>query len=441
MKKVSVVGLGYIGLPTAIITAQNGYQVYGFDVDLSKIEKINKAISPIIENGIENKLKSVIENKLLTVSGNIKQADIFLVAVPTPFLNSDKKIKEADLSYVFSAAKEISKVLVHGNLVILESTVPVGITLKFARLIEKESGFKLSKDFYVSHCPERVLPGRIFEELVSNDRVIGGICQTASELSKNFYSSFVSGQIYITDDKTAEMVKLAENSYRDLNIAYANELSLMAKSIGVDPFKLIELANKHPRVNILQPGCGVGGHCIAVDPWFLIQAFPKNSKVLQAARNINDSKPDIVIKNVLNAVAKIIKPDIPRPRVLALGLTFKPDVDDLRGSPALKIAAELNRKRELFDFAVLEPNLGENMLDGLGFKRFYDLYESVKWADLILILVKHSAFYEIKNFDLKNKVVIDECGLIYKLYELKSQFNLDFGVDGNRDHKNIRGNQ
>jgi len=441
MKTISIVGLGYIGLPTSIIAAENGYKVFGFDVDLSKIEKINSGLSPIIEKNIEEKLLDVVTKKLLVASNKIKPAEIFLVAVPTPFLENSEKIKKADLSYVFSAAKEISKVINSGNLVILESTVPVGTTLEFAKIIEIESGLKLSKDFYVSHCPERVLPGKIFEELVSNDRIVGGICEKASNLSKQFYSLFVKGQIYITDYKTAEMVKLAENSYRDLNIAYANQLAQMAKSIGIEPFKLIELTNKHPRVNILSPGCGVGGHCIAVDPWFLIQTFPNNSSILQTARDINDQKPEIVIKNVLDAVAKINKPDIPRPRVLALGLTFKPDVDDLRGSPALKIAAELNKKREIFDFAVLEPNLGDKLLDSFGFKLFYNLSESVEWADLILILVKHSIFSQIKNFNLNNKLVIDECGLTYELYEQNSQPNIIFGVHGIRDYNDVRGNQ
>ncbi len=434
MKKVTIVGLGYIGLPTAIVSALSGYQVFGFDVDISKIEKINKTESPIFETGIDEKLKLAIKSGNFKASNKIIAADVFVVAVPTPFLeNNFDEHKKADLSYVFSAAKEISKVLNKNNLVILESTVPVGTTQKFAEILQVNSGLECSKDFYVAHCPERVLPGKIFEELISNDRVIGGICSESGELAKDFYSKilnvsseFITGNIYLTDDKTAEMVKLTENAYRDVNIAFANEVSDLAKSAGIDPFKLIELANKHPRVNILTPGCGVGGHCIAVDPWFLIETFPDKTQIIQMARKINDNKPGLVINNLLKTVEAFYKKRDKKPNVLSLGLTFKADVDDLRGSPALEISKtltlnvsseKLNTNKNKFDFAVYEPNIIKLELNKFKFRRFDNLESAVLWSDIILILVPHAFFLKLKNIDLKNKIIVDECGLMYKRYK------------------------
>ncbi|KKP24429.1 MAG: NDP-N-acetyl-D-galactosaminuronic acid dehydrogenase [candidate division TM6 bacterium GW2011_GWF2_28_16] len=423
MEKVTIVGLGYIGLPTAIICAQSGYKVSGFDIDQDKINKINKAISPILETGITEKLKKIIKSGNLKASNNINKANIFLVAVPTPFIIKNKKnnnlnkIKQVDLSYVFNAAKEISKVLEKNNLVILESTVSVGATEKFAKILEKHSGLKLSKDFYVAHCPERVLPGKIFEELTNNNRVIGGICPKASELAKKFYSKFVMGNILITDAKTAEMTKLIENSYRDVNIAFANQVAAMANSAGINPYKLIDLANMHPRVNILTPGCGVGGHCIAVDPWFLVSSFPKDSLLLKTARDINDKKPEIIIKNILKLSKTFYKKNKVIPKILSLGLTFKPDIDDLRESPALKISKKLNLQKKKLKLSVFEPNINKIILDNLDFKNFNNLREAINWADIILILVSHDIFFELKNINLKDKIIIDESGLIYRMYK------------------------
>ena len=290
MKTISIVGLGYIGLPTGIVAALSGYKVFGFDIDSKKVESINSGDPLILEKGIKEKLTTVLKKNSFKSFDSLQSADCFIISVPTPFLKQDINItdKKADLSYVFDASKNIASVLKKGDLVILESTVPVGTTLKVAEFLEKESGLISSKDFFVAHCPERVLPGRIFEELVFNDRIVGGVCKESGLLAKEFYSKFVDGYIYITDHKTAEMVKLVENSHRDVNIAFANEVSSMAKKSNIDPFKVIELANKHPRVNILNPGCGVGGHCIAVDPWFLIQTFPKDSQSIKTARIIND---------------------------------------------------------------------------------------------------------------------------------------------------------
>ncbi len=427
MKTISIVGLGYIGLPTGIIAASSGYKVFGFDIYSKKVESINSGDPLILEKGINEKLAKVIKNNSFKSFDTLQSADCFIISVPTPFLKSHIKFsdKQADLSYVFDASKRIASVLKKGDLVILESTVPVGTTSKIAKLLEKESGLILSKDFFVAHCPERVLPGKIFEELVSNDRIVGGVCKKSGLLANEFYSKFVDGKIYITDDKTAEMVKLVENAHRDINIAFANEVSSMAKDSNIDPFKVIELANKHPRVNILNPGCGVGGHCIAVDPWFLVETFPTISKTIKTARIINDSKPYKVIDDVLVKIEELKLNGIERPKVLALGLTFKPDVDDLRGSPALKIVKELNSKKELLELSVIEPNIREEVLSSFNFKYFKKLSDAVLWADLILILVNHSNFLELGVFDLNGKFVIDECGL---LYNIKKDRNMQYEI-------------
>ena len=295
MKQVVIVGLGYIGLPTSILSAQSGYEVLGFDIDENKVLKIQNGDPTIVEPEINGRLLNVLKQKTFKAASKLQQADCFVIAVPTPF----KEEKVADLSHVFDAAKSVANVLRKGNLVILESTIPVGTTQKVASFLEKESGFKTGVDFFVAYCPERVLPGKIFQELVSNDRVIGGINQNSAKLAKDFYSAFVEGELYLTDDKTAEMVKLVENSSRDVQIAFANDVASMAKNVGIDPYKLIELTNKHPRVNVLKPGCGVGGHCIAVDPWFLIESFPQETKLLQTARFINDARPNEIVGQVL----------------------------------------------------------------------------------------------------------------------------------------------
>jgi UDP-N-acetyl-D-mannosaminuronic acid dehydrogenase len=432
MKIISIVGLGYIGLPTAITAAISGYKVFGFDIDKEKIKKINEGESTIIEKGIKEKLNAALQSGNFTATDHLQESDCFVIAVPTPFLNqfASHSGKIADLSYVFDAAKKVAQVLKSGNLVILESTIPVGTTLKIAKFLEKESGLTLSKDFFVAHCPERVLPGQIFEELVSNDRIIGGVCNQSSIKAKEFYLKFVNGQIYITDHKSAELTKLLENSYRDLNIAFANEISGMAQDIGVDPYDVIELANKHPRVNILKPGCGVGGHCIAVDPWFLIQTFPKNSQTIKTARIINDSKPYYVVEDVVKVVSKLKLRGIVKPKILTLGLTFKPDVDDLRGSPALKIARELDNKKDILEFAVIEPNLDFDVLNNLKFKYFKNLSAGVFWADIVLILVAHSKFSELSHFDLGCHTVIDKCGLMHDLNKQKNNY-LNSPLDNN----------
>ncbi|MBD3231384.1 nucleotide sugar dehydrogenase [Candidatus Dependentiae bacterium] len=425
MKNISILGLGYIGLPTGILAAQSGLNVYGYDIDKNKLKQISKGNSTIVEPEITSRLYEVLKNKKFQVIDELKDSDCFVIAVPTPF-KKNKKNNLADLSFVYDAAFKIAKVLAPGNLIILESTVPVGTTEKIANFLEKKSGLKLGIDFFVAHCPERVLPGKIFEELIKNDRVIGAACDKSAELAKNFYSKFVSGKLYFTDDKTAEMVKLVENSYRDVSIAFANQIADLAQCTKINPFNVISLANKHPRVNILNPGCGVGGHCIAVDPWFLIEAFPKKTNLLKVARKINDEKPEKIIKQTLLQIKIFHEEKKRKPNCLILGLTFKPNVDDMRESPALKIAKKLNRKKIILNLSVCEPNIATEKIKSLGFEPVVEILDGIKSADIILVLVKHKEFYLLQKLDLNKKNVIDTCGLLNNHLRAKSNLHLNF---------------
>jgi UDP-N-acetyl-D-mannosaminuronic acid dehydrogenase len=409
MKKACVLGLGYIGLPTSIIAAKNGFDVIGFDIDVERVTRIN-AYDPVIEEpDLLEALKEVLEAKAFHATSSIDCAEFFIIAVPTPF----KKNKDADLSYVWKAAESISEVLKKNDIIILESTVPVGTTDDLANFLAEKTGFKAGIDFYVAHCPERVLPGNIFYELVHNARIIGGINELSLGKAKEFYKSFVKGPLYLTNATTAEMVKLVENSSRDVAIAFANQVASMAYRIGLNPFEVIELANKHPRVSILNPSCGVGGHCIAVDPWFLIQSFPEQSMLLQSARDINDSKPKQVIDATMRCVSEWGKMHKGTCKVLVLGLTYKPDIDDLRESPALRIAKELSEKNNI-DLSICEPHI-KNIKKIFG-KEGVWLVPAVKDADVIVCLVHHKHFQKLSALNLENKKVLDFCGLFYKAH-------------------------
>lgn len=424
MKRISVVGLGYIGLPTSILAAQAGYDVYGFDIDKEKIQKINAGHPTILEPEIAERLWKTLKNENFKAYTDLQYADCFVITVPTPF----KENKTADLSHVFHAGDLIAKRLRPGNLIILESTVPVGTTEKFSLYLEEISGLKMGIDFFVAHCPERVLPSRMFKELVENDRVIGGICQRSCELASQFYSKFVKGFLHITDDKTAEMVKLVENSSRDVQIAFANQVAEMCYSAGLDPFQVIELANRHPRVKILNPSCGVGGHCIAVDPWFLIESFPENSLLLKTARKINDAKPYQIVNKLLEKVEELKTQGITKPKILGLGVTFKPDVDDIRESPALKISLELQQYHEQFDFKIYDHNVNKDLIIKAGLTPIIDLLKGVTWADIILIMVKHKEFSLIREEAFDGKVIIDTCGLFYDMHIKQSKAFLEGAV-------------
>ncbi len=429
MKRISVVGLGYIGLPTAIIAAQAGYEVFGFDANYDKVDSINSGDSTIFEPEISDRLWNVLSKATFKAYKDLQYADCFIIAVPTPF-NADKT---ADLSFVFNAAELVAQRVMRGNLVILESTVPVGTTTAVAEKIEEISGLRLGVDFFVAYCPERVLPGKIFKELVDNDRVIGGTCQRACELARMFYGKFVKGFLHITDDKAAEMVKLVENSSRDVQIAFANQVAAMCEDAGIDAFQVIELANRHPRVKILSPGCGVGGHCIAVDPYFLIEQFPQGARLLKSAREINEQKPYEVVEKVLTKVEELKDLGVMRPNVLALGLTFKADVDDIRESPALKIALNLNARREDFDFYAYDHNVSKETYQRLGFEFVHDLWKNIKLADIVVVLVKHKEFHFIREEIFENKAIIDPCGLLHDIYLRQSKALLDGAVKCSRN--------
>jgi len=379
MKKICVLGLGYIGLPTASIFATNGFEVAGVDSNDSVVQLLKNGKVHIEEPGLKTLVQAALNSKNLKISSKPEEADVFIIAVPTPF----KEDKKPDLSYIESATHSILSMVKKGNLVILESTSPPGTTIKVVGKILKETGLKIGEEIYLSHCPERVLPGKILKELIVNDRVIGGINRKSSELTADLYKTFVQGKIYITAATTAEMVKLVENTYRDLNIAFANELSLICEKIGINVWEVIELANKHPRVNIHNPGPGVGGHCLAVDPWFIVSGFPKESQLIKTARKINDNMPEFVSQKVV----KLIK-DIENPKVTILGLAYKGDVDDTRESPAFKIihSLESNKKNLDIQICIYDPHVKYSDYELSSFEGAF------KNTDLIILLTDHKEF-------------------------------------------------
>ena len=394
---ICVIGLGYIGLPTASLLGTKGYTVHGVDVSKKVVDTINAGKIHIVEPDLDIMVKSAVN------AGNLKaglepiESDVFIIAVPTPF----KDNYEPDLSYVESATKMISPFVKPGNLIILESTSPVGTTDEVVAKILKENGHDIEKEVFVAHCPERVLPGRILVELVENDRIVGGVNSLATEKAVEFYNTFVRGEVLSTDSRTAEMAKLTENSSRDVSIAFANELSLICDEEGINVWELISLANRHPRVNILKPGPGVGGHCIAVDPWFIVARSPEYAKLIKTARLVNDAKPDWVIEKVKSRAEKFKHPVIG-----CLGLAFKADVDDLRESPSVDIVRKLI-KENVGEILVSEPNLeSHNEFD------LISCDEVIKRADIILLLVDHKEYKGIKTLELNEKVLIDTRGTL-----------------------------
>ncbi len=400
MKNCCVIGLGYIGLPTAVILAKTGHQVIGVDIDLEKIELLKKGIVYIKEPDLKDIFDEVITTKKLKLNNKPSKADIFIIAVPTPFYEDNSIIPKPNMEYLYSAINSIAKILEPGNLVIIESTCPVGTTVSVGEMIFKETNYN-KEQIEISYCPERVLPGKILKELVSNDRVIGGLTHKASETSRDFYETFCKGKIHTTDSNTAEMVKLSENAFRDVNIAYANELSMICDRFSVDVNELINLANKHPRVKILSPGCGVGGHCIAVDPWFLASAEPEITNMIQTARFVNNNKIEWAFKKIIKTVNQLQEKNQSQINIGCLGLSFKPDVDDLRCSPALQIV------NKLIDYGykvfVCEPNITSHEDFNL-----YDINAVLKSCDVIVALVAHSSF---KKIVVSGKEVVNLCGL------------------------------
>jgi UDP-N-acetyl-D-mannosaminuronic acid dehydrogenase len=407
-QKIVVVGLGYIGLPTASMLATKGHEVVGVDINETAVNTINSGKVHIVEPDLDILVRSAVNSGNLKASLTPEEAETFILAVPTPFREIESNPKSPDISFVEAATRTIATYLQPGNLIILESTSPVGTTERIAEIISEcrpdltnPLSLAHSLSVHIAHCPERVLPGHIIRELVDNDRIIGGIDKISAQKARDLYKTFCNGNIYLTDSKTAEMAKLVENSFRDVNIAFANELSMICDRLGINVWELIELANKHPRVNILQPGPGVGGHCIAVDPWFIVAAEPEVSRLIRTAREVNDQKPHWVLNRV-RAKADRFK----NPVIGCLGLAFKANIDDLRESPAMEITRELI-KLNVGRIMACEPNVHNN------FDEFplYDIQQVLQEADILLMLVDHDEFKEIDHELLKEKVLIDTRGI------------------------------
>lgn len=408
IKTVAVIGLGYIGLPTAAILASKGINVIGVDVNKSTVDAVNRGEVPFVEPDLGTYLAGAVSQGQLTASMKTPHANAYIIAVPTPF----KAGHEADLSYIEAAADSIAPNLFGGELIILESTCPPGATQHLAdRILGLRPDLRSEDEqagLYFAHCPERVLPGQVMIELVTNDRIVGGITKRAAERAKALYETFCQGEILLTDAKTAEMAKLVENSFRDVNIAFANELSVIADKIGIDVWELIELANHHPRVNILQPGPGVGGHCIAVDPWFIVSAAPDTARLIRTARDVNDEKPAHVIEHALKAAQRFTSPT-----VAVLGIAFKADIDDLRESPALSIAETLADRLVHAELRIVEPNV-DALPSGLSGRKNVKLVsadEGIRDADVVVLLVDHAEFKAIDPEELGGRVVIDTRGV------------------------------
>lgn len=408
--KIAIVGMGYIGLPTAAVLANEGITVAGIDINRHAVDTINRGEIHIVEPDLDRMVHQAVLSGRLKASAVPEPADAFLIAVPTPF----KGNHEPDLSYVEAAALSIAPFLAKGNLIILESTSPVGTTEHLAGLLSsRRSDLSFPQqegenaDIQIAYCPERVLPGHILHELIENDRIIGGLTGRCAHRAASLYKTFVKGSCIETDARTAEMVKLTENSFRDVNIAFANELSLICDKLGINVWELVRLANHHPRVNILQPGPGVGGHCIAVDPWFIVHSAPEQARLIRTAREVNDGKPRHVLEKIREAAASRKNPVI-----ACLGLAFKADIDDLRESPALDIVRELGEEG-FARLLVVEPHIHAlpPELASLPNVELLPLDEAIKQADMVVLLVNHKVFIGMGKSSLQGKTVIDTRGV------------------------------
>lgn len=394
--RVCVLGLGYVGLPTAAVLASRGYDVHGVDVRPEAVETINSGRAHIVEPDLDILVQAGVQTGKLKAHLTPAKADVFILCVPTP-LGPDQT---PGLDYVRDATVSICPYLERGNKVILESTSPPGTTEMVAEIIAEKATVPV-EELFIGHAPERVLPGKVLREVVENDRVIGGINARSTQACIDFYSTFVSGELHATSARMAETVKLVENAYRDVNIAFANELSLISVDLDLDVWELISLANRHPRVDILSPGTGVGGHCIAVDPWFIVHATPEKARLIRCAREVNDAKPHWIVERVLQRAARF-----KQCRVACLGLAYKPDIDDLRESPSVEVVRAL-KKRSEHELFVVEPNLSSHDEFELT-----SLEEALAQADIVLGLVSHSAFRSIPRRLLEEKIVIDPAGAL-----------------------------
>lgn len=412
INRVAVIGLGYIGLPTAAILATNGIDVVGVDVNERTVEAVNAGEVPFVEPDLGIHVSGAVSQGRLTATTSTPKADAYIVAVPTPFYED----RSADLSYIEAAARGIAPQLQGGELLILESTSPPGATEHMANYILKLrpdlsiDGSNGRPAILVAHCPERVLPGRVMIELVTNDRIVGGMSPEAAEAAKNLYAVFCQGEILTTDAVTAEMAKLVENSYRDVNIAFANELSVISDRLGIDVWELIRLANHHPRVNILQPGPGVGGHCIAVDPWFIVAAAPEEAKLIRAARDVNDAKPEWVVQKAVSALEGLES----TAEVAILGLAFKANIDDLRESPAVQITSMIADRLPDRRINVAEPhiNILPRALSQSVNVALTSPEEAIERSGVILLLVDHDQFRGLDTGIIAGKNVVDTRGVL-----------------------------
>lgn len=401
--KACFMGLGYIGLPTAIIAAQHGIDVVGVDINPKVVDTVNQGRIHIVEPGLQELCGQVVSQGKLKASLHPETSDIYLIVVPTPFKGTNH---DPDISYVEAATRTVLPYLKEGDLFIIESTSPVGTTEKMAQLIYTERP-ELKDNIHIAYCPERVLPGNVIYELVHNDRVIGGIDAESTEKAIAFYRQFVKGELHKTNARTAEMCKLTENSSRDVQIAFANELSIICDKADINVWELIDLANKHPRVNILQPGSGVGGHCIAVDPYFITADFPMESQIIGKAREINNYKAFWCAEKTQNAIKAFEVKEKREPVVALMGLAFKPNIDDLRESPAKYIATKVMQAYNNADFLIVEPNLSDHKVFKL--TNYKEAYEK---ADIVAFLVAHKEFKELPWRD--DKVILDLCGVFKK---------------------------
>jgi UDP-N-acetyl-D-mannosaminuronic acid dehydrogenase len=402
-KKVCVVGLGYIGLPTAALLAENDYDVAGVDVSPSVVATINDGKIHIVEPLLDQFVQKAVSTNKLQAFISPQASDVYMLCVPTPFHNGPG-IPQPNIDFVLAATRSIAPLLKAGDMVILESTSPVGTTEIVANELTK-AGVDTSS-LSIAYCPERVLPGKIMAELVENDRIVGGLSPASATAVAEFYRTFVSGEVMETDARTAEMCKLTENSFRDVNIAFANELSIIADKENVDVWKLIELANRHPRVSILQPGAGVGGHCIAVDPWFIVSRNPEEAQLIHRARLVNDGKTDWAIGKICEAALAFEAQSGRKPLIGCLGLAFKPDIDDLRESPAVAVAEKLVEQD--FNIICVEPNISSS-----AHFRLYGLESALEECDIFAILVKHSQFAgENVRQKISKRIGLDFCGAL-----------------------------
>ncbi|OIR45765.1 UDP-N-acetyl-D-mannosamine dehydrogenase [Corynebacterium sp. NML130628] len=411
---IAVIGLGYIGLPTAAFFASTGLRVFGYDINADRVATIARGQVPFVEPGFDKLLKKVVEDQSLSVGTSLTSADVYIISVPTP-LSPDKSV---DPAYVFDAAQSIAPLLRGDELVILESTSPPGLAEEVADLlVSGRVDLTLIPDhansIYVAHAPERVLPGRIMEEMTTNARIVGGINQTSSERAKKLYERFCRNDVLTTDARTAEMAKLTENAFRDVNIAFANELSLICDELNIDVWELINLANRHPRVNVLQPGPGVGGHCIAVDPWFIVHSAPDQARLIKTSRLVNDSKPDFVLSKI-EATLTEIAANVPLPQIGIFGITFKPDIDDIRESPALQITQSFAKAHPKVLLYVAEPNLRElpPSLSALDNVQLVDLDKALNICHVLVILVDHKEFKDLDLSQHNPLAIIDTRGIV-----------------------------